>query len=81
VKIPVIGIGGIMTAADAIEFMIAGASLVQVGTALFIDPAVGPAIVRGIEEYLQRHGLSSVGELVGSLDTTMQPSLVAAGWS
>lgn len=81
VKIPVIGIGGIMTAGDAIEFMIAGASLVQLGTALFIDPAAGPTIARGIEEYLVRHNFSSVRDLIGSLDTTMQPSLVAAGWN
>jgi dihydroorotate dehydrogenase (NAD+) catalytic subunit len=81
VKIPIIGIGGIMSAEDAIEFMIVGATLVQVGTALFVDPAAGVGIVRGIEEYMTRHGVDTIQDLIGSLDTTMQPSLVAAGWS
>lgn len=81
VSIPIIGIGGIMNAEDAIEFMIVGASLVQVGTALFVDPAAGVTIARGIEEYLTAHSIASAAELVGSLDTSMQPSLVAAGWS
>lgn len=80
VNIPIIGIGGIMNAEDAIEFMIVGASLVQVGTALFVDPAAGIGIARGIEQYLEEHTMASVTELVGSLDTSMQPSLVAAGW-
>jgi dihydroorotate dehydrogenase (NAD+) catalytic subunit len=80
VKIPIIGIGGIMSAEDAIEFMIVGASLVQVGTALFVDPAAGVKIAQGIERYLAEHNLSSAHDLVGSLDTSMQPSLVAAGW-
>jgi dihydroorotate dehydrogenase (NAD+) catalytic subunit len=80
VSIPIIGIGGIMSAEDAIEFLIVGASLVEVGTALFVDPAAGIPIADGIERYLIEHGLSSVQELIGSLDTTMQPSLVAAGW-
>jgi len=81
VSIPIIGIGGIMNAEDAIEFMIVGASLIQVGTALFIDPAAGVKIARGIEAYLREHGMASVTELIGSLDTSMQPSLVAAGWT
>jgi dihydroorotate dehydrogenase (NAD+) catalytic subunit len=81
VSIPIIGIGGIMSAEDAIEFMIVGASLVQVGTALFIDPAAGVKIARGIERYLAEQKIESVKELIGSLDTSMQPSLVAAGWS
>lgn len=81
VSIPIIGIGGIMSAEDAIEFMIVGASLVQVGTALFVDPAAGVKIARGIASYLDEHGISSAQDLVGSLDTSMQPSLVAAGWS
>jgi dihydroorotate dehydrogenase (NAD+) catalytic subunit len=80
VKIPVIGIGGIMSAADAIEFMVVGASLVQVGTALFVNPGVGPAIADGISEYLRTHGMRSTRELIGSLDVSLQPSLVAAGW-
>lgn len=81
VKIPIIGIGGIMTAEDAIEFLIVGATLIQVGTGLFIDPAAGTGIAEGIASYLRDNGMSSIHELIGSLDTTMQPSLVAAGWS
>jgi dihydroorotate dehydrogenase (NAD+) catalytic subunit len=81
VQIPIIGIGGIMSPEDAIEFMIVGASLVEVGTALFVNPAAGIPIIAGIEEYLQKHGMNSIHELIGSLDTTMQPSLVAAGWN
>ncbi|MBN2806478.1 MAG: dihydroorotate dehydrogenase [Prolixibacteraceae bacterium] len=67
VKVPVIGMGGIMNATDAIEFMIAGASAVQVGTANFIDPLITMKIIAGIEEYLNRHKMSSVNELIGSL--------------
>lgn len=80
VDIPVIGIGGIMTAEDALKFLIVGASLIQVGTGLFVDPGCGPTIAEGIEEYMARHGMSDIGELIGSLDTSLQPSLVAAGW-
>jgi len=69
VKIPVIGIGGIMNAADAIEFMLAGASAVQVGTANFIDPTVTIKIIEGIEDYLNRHGYTSVSDIVGALET------------
>ena len=67
VKIPVIGLGGIMNARDAIEFMIAGATAVQVGTANFIDPAVSIKIVNGINDYLVQHNIKSVKELTGSL--------------
>ena len=67
VKIPVIGMGGIMNANDAIEFIIAGASAVQVGTAIFKDPFIPVQIVQGIQEYMKRHGFASVNELVGSL--------------
>ena len=63
VKIPVIGIGGIMNATDAIEFMLAGASAVQVGTANFIDPQITVKIIQGIEEYLFQHKIDSVKEL------------------
>ena len=65
VKIPVIGLGGIMTATDAVEFLLAGATAVEVGTANFINPAVTTKIVRGIGEYLARHGFSSVREIIG----------------
>lgn len=67
VKIPLIGIGGIFSATDAIEFMLAGASAVQVGTANFIDPSVTMKIVDGIEEYLDRHRINTVKELIGGL--------------
>jgi dihydroorotate dehydrogenase (NAD+) catalytic subunit len=81
VSIPIIGIGGIMTAEDAIEFMIVGATLVQVGTALFIDPAAGVGIARGIEAFMIEQKIDSVSDLVGSLDTTLSATLVNAGWS
>ncbi len=67
VKIPVVGLGGIMNATDAIEFFLAGASAIQIGTANFIDPAVTLKVVAGINEYLDRHGFSSVKEIVGAL--------------
>lgn len=67
VKVPVIGMGGIMNAADAIEFMLAGASAVQVGTAIFKDPFSPLKIVHGIEDYLNRHNIQSVSELIGGL--------------
>ena len=67
VKIPVVGIGGIMNATDAIEFMLAGASIVQVGTAIFKDPMIALKIVKGLDEYLDRHNMHSVNDLIGSL--------------
>ncbi|MFO7789635.1 MAG: dihydroorotate dehydrogenase [Bacteroidales bacterium] len=69
VKIPVVGLGGIMNAEDAIEFMLAGASAVQVGTANFIDPQATEKIITGIEEYMKRHGINDVTELTGALKT------------
>jgi dihydroorotate dehydrogenase (NAD+) catalytic subunit len=66
-QIPIIGQGGVTTAADAIEFLIAGASAVGIGTALFYDPLVCRRINQGISEYLQRHQLASVTRLTGSL--------------
>lgn len=67
VKLPLIGIGGIMNAADAIEFMLAGATAVQVGTANFIDPAITIKIIEGICEYLKRHDIDDVRQLTGRL--------------
>lgn len=67
-EVPIIGQGGISSATDAIEFLIAGASAVGVGTALFYDPLICPKINAGILDYLQRHGLDSTRDLVGSLD-------------
>jgi dihydroorotate dehydrogenase (NAD+) catalytic subunit len=68
VKIPVIGLGGIMNATDAIEFFLAGASAVQIGTANFIDPTASVKIVEGINEYLDRHNISHVQDLIGALE-------------
>ena len=68
VKIPVIGIGGIMSANDAIEFLMAGASAVQVGTANFINPAIGVDVASGIRTYCEDHSIGDVGSLVGSLE-------------
>lgn len=67
VNIPIIGIGGIMNATDAIEFILAGASAVQVGTANFIDPKVTIKIIEGINEYLNRHNFQSIKEIIGKL--------------
>lgn len=67
VKVPVIGMGGIMNATDAIEFMLAGATAVQVGTAIFIDPTIPVQIVDGINAYLERHQFSSVKEIIGAM--------------
>lgn len=68
VKIPVVGLGGIMNATDAIEFLLVGASAIQVGTANFINPAVSVKIVEGIDKYLDDNGFKSVSEIVGALE-------------
>lgn len=65
VKIPVVGLGGIMNATDAIEFLLAGASAVQIGTANFIDPAVTVKVIDGINEYLDSNGFKSVKDIIG----------------
>ena len=65
---PVVGIGGIMSAEDALEFLIAGATAVQVGTANFVNPGASMEIIEGIERYLIETGIPSVGELTGSLE-------------
>lgn len=67
VKIPIIGMGGIMKASDAIEFLLAGASAIEVGTANFIDPTISIQILDGIESYLNEHHYQSVGDIVGAL--------------
>jgi dihydroorotate dehydrogenase (NAD+) catalytic subunit len=67
VKVPIIGMGGIMNATDAIEFILAGSSAVQIGTANYINPAVSVKILDGIEEYLTHHGIKSVTELTGAM--------------
>ncbi len=68
VKIPVIGMGGIVSARDALEFLIAGASAVQVGTGNFVDPFIWTKLLDGITDYLRRHAMARVADLVGSLD-------------
>ena len=68
VKIPVVGLGGISNAIDAVEFMLAGASAIEIGTANFIDPAISVKVAEGMKEYCERHGFQKVSELTGSLD-------------
>jgi len=65
VKIPVVGLGGIMTAEDAIEFLMCGATAIEIGTANFIDPAVTIKVRDGINDWLDRHGVASVSDIVG----------------
>lgn len=67
VKLPVIGVGGIMSAEDALEFLIAGASAVQVGTANFVNPAAMIEIIDGLERFCREEGISAISELIGSL--------------
>ena len=69
VKIPIIGMGGIADARDAIEFMIAGADAVQVGTANFVDPLIWSKLLDGIGDYMRRHSLARIADLVGTVDT------------
>ena len=68
VKIPVIGLGGISSATDAIEFLLAGASAIEIGTANFIDPAITVKVAKGIVEYCERHGIKNVSDLTGALE-------------
>ena len=68
VQIPVIGLGGIMNWKDAVEFLLAGASAIQIGTANFIDPAITVKVAEGINDYLDRHGYSSVRDIIGALE-------------
>lgn len=69
VSVPVIGIGGIFSARDALEFIIAGASLVQVGCGLFVEPTLPIQVIDGIREYLERHKIIEISDLVGSIST------------
>ena len=70
VKIPIIGMGGIAEAADAIEFMLAGATAVQIGTANFADPFIWTAVLDGIDDYMQRQNVARIIDLVGAIDTS-----------
>ena len=68
VKVPVIGLGGISSATDAIEFLLAGASAIEIGTANFIDPTITVKVAQGIVEYCERHGFKNVSDLTGALE-------------
>ena len=68
VKLPVIGLGGISNAKDAVEFLLAGATAIEIGTANFIDPAISVKVAKGINEYLARHGFASVKEIIGTCE-------------
>lgn len=68
VKIPIIGLGGIMNATDAIEFFLAGATAIQIGTANFIDPTISVKVVNGINEYLEENNFKSIDEIIGKLE-------------
>ncbi|MGH9345825.1 MAG: dihydroorotate dehydrogenase [Vicinamibacterales bacterium] len=70
VRIPIIGMGGIATASDAIEFLIAGANAVQVGTANFVDPFIWGKLLSGITAYMERHNVARLADLVGTIDTS-----------
>ena len=67
VRIPIIGIGGITDARDALEFMIAGATAVQVGTANFVDPLIWPRLLDGMRDYMRRHDIVRIADLVGTV--------------
>ena len=70
IRIPIIGMGGIASASDALEFIIAGASAVQVGTANFADPLIWTKLLDGITSYCERHQIRSLSDLIGTIDTT-----------
>ncbi len=76
VKIPVIGIGGIMTAEDAVEFLLVGATAVQIGTANFIDPSTGVKVAKGLRVFAEKQGLSDVGQLVRAMESNVQFSIL-----
>jgi len=70
VKLPIIGMGGIATAEDVLEFMIAGATAVQVGTANFVDPFIWTKLLDGLQSYMHRHSIERLSDLTGAIDTT-----------
>jgi dihydroorotate dehydrogenase (NAD+) catalytic subunit len=72
VRLPIIGMGGIATASDVLEFLIAGATAVQVGTANFVDPMLWQKLLDGLTAYMTRHGIGRVADLTGTLDTTKE---------
>jgi dihydroorotate dehydrogenase (NAD+) catalytic subunit len=69
VRVPVVGMGGIRDACDALEFLIAGATAVAVGSATFADPGTALEVIEGVEKYMERRGLASMTDLIGSLET------------
>jgi dihydroorotate dehydrogenase (NAD+) catalytic subunit len=75
VNIPIIGIGGITNADDVLEFMIAGANAVQIGTANFVDPFIWPKLLAGIDAYMQRHSMTRLADIVGTVDTRKQEAV------
>ncbi len=79
VDIPVVGMGGITHPRDALEFILAGSTAVQVGTALFANPALAEACAEEIEGYLRRAGAASVVDLIGALDVPPERGLIRAG--
>jgi dihydroorotate dehydrogenase (NAD+) catalytic subunit len=70
VKIPIIGMGGIATADDVLEFMIAGANAVQVGTMNFVDPFIWQKLLDGLQAYMSEHNIERIEDIVGSVDTS-----------
>lgn len=76
VKIPVIGIGGITSWEDAVEFFLVGASMVQIGTANFINPSTGVTVAEGVKQYCMKNGLDDIGKIVGTLQTSKNVSIV-----
>src|SRR2546421_5002700 len=80
VDVPIIGCGGISNAADALEFILAGATAVQIGTATFANPYAPLEVLEGIERYCSEHGVSDIAELVGAgrKERTQQPVAIAA---
>jgi dihydroorotate dehydrogenase (NAD+) catalytic subunit len=76
VRIPILGIGGIFTAEDAIEFLIAGASAVQIGTANYVDPSTAIYVAEGVSSFCRENGLSDVGQLIGTLQVQEELSVV-----
>jgi dihydroorotate dehydrogenase (NAD+) catalytic subunit len=79
VKIPILGMGGIATAEDVLEFMIAGAAAVQVGTANFVDPFIWDKLLTGIQAYMTRHDIARLQDIVGTIVTsTAEPAWTAS---
>ena len=81
VSIPVMGMGGITTSNDVVEFMIAGASAVQVGTANFFDPFVWSTLESGLTAYLERHGQTQIQDIVGSIDVSSPETTPTTSWT